>query len=92
VNIYVGNISLRLKESHLRELFEAFGEVTSVRILKDFNTGASRGTGFVEMKYEAEGKSAIDNLNRCDLDGKKMVVHAARETSNNKNRINKKRF
>ncbi len=82
MNIYVGNLSLRLKEQHIRELFEAFGEVASVRIIKDFSTGASKGMGFVVMTYEQEGKTAIEKLNRCELDGKKMVVSIAREPSN----------
>jgi RNA recognition motif-containing protein len=80
MNIYIGNISLRLNEDHLRQLFEGFGEVTSVKMIKDFNTGGSKGTAFIEMKYEAEAKTAIENLNRCDLDGKKMVVSHAKES------------
>ncbi|HXA01492.1 MAG TPA: hypothetical protein VNW99_05850 [Cytophagaceae bacterium] len=101
MNIYIGNISLRLNEDHLRQLFEGFGEVTSVKMIKDFNTGGSKGTAFIEMKYEAEAKTAIENLNRCDLDGKKMVVSYAKESfnkskpgGNNKpfNKTKKRRF
>jgi RNA recognition motif-containing protein len=84
MNIYIGNMSLRLNESHVRQLFEAFGEVGSVKLVKDFNTGGSKGTAFVEMKYEAEAKSAIEKLNRCELDGKKMVVSQAKDPSDRK--------
>jgi RNA recognition motif-containing protein len=88
MNIYIGNISLRLNEDHLRQLFEGFGEVTSVKMIKDFNTGDSKGTAFIEMKYEAEAKTAIENLNRVELDGKRMVVSHARDSSS-KNTGNK---
>lgn len=91
MNIFIGNISLRLNENHIRELFEAFGEVGRVKLLKDFATGASKGMGFVEMKYEAEGKSAIENLNKCELDGKIMRVAIAKDTPS-KNNFPKKRF
>ncbi len=84
MNIYIGNISLRLNENHVRQLFEAFGEVGSVKLVKDFNTGTSKGTAFVEMRYEAEAKTAIEKLNRCELDGKKMVVSQAKDPSDKK--------
>jgi RNA recognition motif-containing protein len=84
MNIYIGNISLRLNEDHVRQLFEAFGEVASVKLVKDFNTGGSKGTAFVEMKYEAEAKTAIEKLNRCELDGKKMIVSPAKDPSERK--------
>ena len=83
MNIYIGNISLRLKEDHIRQLFEAFGEVVSVRLITDRMTGLSKGIAFVEMKYKAEAESAIEKLNRCELDGKKMVVNYAKEPARN---------
>ncbi len=79
MNIYVGNISPRLNEDHVRQLFEAFGEVNLVKLLKDRSTGVSKGTAFVEMKYDSEAKNAIEKLNRCELDGKIMFVSKARE-------------
>jgi RNA recognition motif-containing protein len=91
MNIFIANISQRLKEDHVRELFEAFGFVTRVKLLKDFNTGVSKGMGFVEMKYEAEGKTAIANLNKCELDGKIMRVSISKNTEG-KNKTPKKRF
>ncbi|MFN6944876.1 MAG: RNA recognition motif domain-containing protein [Cytophagaceae bacterium] len=98
MNIYIGNISSRLNEQHIRQLFEGFGMVEKVRLIKDFNTGDSKGMAFVEMPYEAEGKSAIENLNRIDLDGKKMVVSLAKETTGkptksfNKTKSGRKKF
>lgn len=85
MNIYIGNMSLRLKETHVRELFEAFGEVVSVHLLKNFQTGVSKGVAFVEMKYELEAKTAIEKLNRCELDGKKMFVNEAKGQANKNN-------
>lgn len=91
MNLFIGNMSERLNENHVRELFEAFGVVTRVKILKDYTTGTSKGIGFVEMKYDADGKAAIFNLNKCELDGKIMRVTMAKNTEA-KNKTSKKRF
>lgn len=79
MNIYVGNLSTRLNEEHVRQLFEGFGAVGNVKLIKDFSTGMSKGICFVEMKYEAERKSAIDKLNKIELDGKRLIVSVAKE-------------
>ena len=67
-----------LSEEDLREAFEAFGEVASVKIIKDKFTGRSRGFGFVEMPNQEEGESAISSLNGKDLKGREIVVNQAR--------------
>ncbi len=79
MNIYVGNLSFRLKEDHVRQLFEGFGEVVAVRVITDFNTGISKGVAFVTMKYTNEAKLAIQKLNKVDLDGKKINVSEAKD-------------
>ncbi len=78
MNIYAGNLPWGLSEEDLREAFEAFGEVVSVKIIKDKFTGRSRGFGFVEMPNEEEGESAISALNGKDLKGREIVVNQAR--------------
>jgi len=86
MNIYVGNLSTRLKEDHIRQLFEGFGEVVTVKLITEFKTGESKGIAFVTMKYNNEAKQAIQQLNRCDLDGKKISVSEAKDkpkTGNN---------
>lgn len=78
MNIYVGNLPWGLSEEDLREAFAAFGEVVSVKIIKDKFTGRSRGFGFVEMPNQEEGESAISGLNGKDLKDREIVVNQAR--------------
>ena len=78
MNIYVGNLSKEVTEDDLREAFEAFGQVTSVTVLKDRFSGESRGFGFVEMPAKAEAQSAIQDLNEKELKGQTLTVNEAR--------------
>lgn len=78
MNIYVGNLSYSLSEQELRDAFGAHGEVSSVKILSDRETGRSRGFGFVEMPNQSEGEAAIEQLNGKDLGGRALRVNEAR--------------
>ncbi len=78
MNIYVGNLSYSLSESELRDAFADFGEVSSVKILSDRETGRSRGFGFVEMTNQAEGEAAVAQLNGKDVGGRALRVNEAR--------------
>lgn len=78
MNIYVGNLSWGTTESDLRAVFEDFGQVDSVSIIKDRDTGRSRGFGFVEMSNDSEAQMAIESLNGADLDGRSLKVNVAR--------------
>jgi len=78
MNIYVGNLSYQMSESELRDAFAAFGEVSSVKILMDRETGRSRGFGFVEMPNQSEGETAIAQLNGKDLGGRALRINEAR--------------
>ncbi len=78
MNIYVGNLSREVTETDLREAFEAFGQVSSIKIITDRYTGESRGFGFVEMPTKADGESAIGGLNDKELKGKTLNVNEAR--------------
>ena len=77
MNIYVGNLSYDATEVTIREAFEAFGQVTSARIIKDKYSGQSRGFGFVEMVDQTRAQGAIKILNGKELLGKKMSVKEA---------------
>jgi RNA recognition motif-containing protein len=81
MNIYVGNLSREVTEDDLLEAFEEFGQVDSVKILKERGSGESRGFGFVEMPAEAEAQSAINGLNGKELKGGKLKVNEARSRS-----------
>ena len=78
MNIYVGNLSYQMSEDELREAFGAFGEVSSVKILMDRETGRSRGFGFVEMPNQSEAEAAITQLNGKDVGGRALRINEAR--------------
>jgi RNA recognition motif-containing protein len=78
MNIYVGNMSRNVNEEDLREAFGAFGQVTSVNIIKDKFSGEPRGFGFVEMQGKAEAQAAIDGMNGKELKGRTLNVNEAR--------------
>jgi RNA recognition motif-containing protein len=78
MNIYIGNLSYEVTEEDLKEAFKAFGEVETVKIIKDNYTGRSKGFGFVEMPAKDEAESAINDLNGKELKGRTLKVNEAR--------------
>jgi RNA recognition motif-containing protein len=76
-NIYVGNISFQTSEQDLSSAFSAYGQVDRVQIIKDRETGQSRGFAFVEMPVDAEADRAIQALDGAKLDGRAMKVNEA---------------
>ena len=78
MNIYCGNISYDTSEDDLKDLFGAYGEVSSVRVIKDRDTGRSKGFGFVDMDNDAEAKKAIEALNEKDHMGRALRINGAR--------------
>lgn len=85
-NIYVGNLPWRIKDDELRELFETHGNVTNAQVIKDRQTGRSRGFGFVEMDNDEEAQQAIDALNGVDVDGRPLTVNEARQREERRSR------
>ncbi|WP_019538845.1 RNA recognition motif domain-containing protein [Proteiniphilum acetatigenes] len=78
MNIYVSNLNFSTTSESLQELFTAYGEVTSAKIITDRDTDRSRGFGFVEMSNDTEGQKAIAELNDTDFEGKTITVNVAR--------------
>lgn len=78
MNLYVGNLSYDATEEHLTETFQEYGEVASVRIITDRDTGRARGFAFVEMKESGAGRQAIESLNDKEIGGRRWVVNEAR--------------
>ena len=78
MNIYVSNLSFNTSDAELSELFSAFGEVSSAKVITDRETGRSRGFGFVEMPSEDEGKDAMLGLNNKEVEGRAMSVSVAK--------------
>jgi RNA recognition motif-containing protein len=90
MNIYVGNLSYKVNENDLKEIFEEYGDVSSVKIITDKYSGRSKGFGFIEMANDAEANKAIEELNEAELDGRNMRVNQAREkTENNRRNFNR---
>lgn len=78
MNIYVGSLSLDVNDDDLKQAFEEYGQVESVKIIKDRYTGESRGFAFIEMPTNKEALAAIEGLNGKGLKGHSIVVNEAR--------------
>ncbi len=76
--LYVGNLSYNTTEDSLRDLFSQAGEIVSVAVITDRETGRSKGFGFVEMATEEGAQQAVDSLNNRELDGRNLTVAEAR--------------
>lgn len=79
MNLYVGNLSWTMTEDDLRNLFEQYGTVTSIKIVKDRETGRSKGFGFVEMENDTEAQNALSSLYDKEILGRKIVINEAQE-------------
>lgn len=77
-NLYVSNLSYGVDSQKLQEIFEAFGEIQSAKVIMDRETGRSRGFGFVEMTSDADANTAISALNGKEVDGRAISVNEAR--------------
>lgn len=84
MNIYVGNLSYGVSEDNLREVFEAYGEVSSCKVITDKYSGRSKGFGFVEMDNDSEAQAAIDQLDGAEIDGREVRVNEARPREDRK--------
>jgi hypothetical protein len=77
MNIYFGNLSYKVRENDLQGVVAEYGEVTSCKVIKDRETGKSKGFAFVEMADDAAAKKAIEELNGAEFDGRALVVKEA---------------
>jgi RNA recognition motif-containing protein len=77
MNIYVGNLSYKVRENDLKEVMEEYGQVDSCKLITDRDTRRSKGFAFVEMADDDAAKKAIAELNGAELDGRTMVVKEA---------------
>jgi RNA recognition motif-containing protein len=84
MRIFIGSLSYNVTEEDLREAFGHFGQVTSVTVLLDHESGRSKGFGFVEMPMQAEAQSAIAALNGQAFKGRTITVNEARPSSDDR--------
>jgi RNA recognition motif-containing protein len=74
MNIFVARLNFKTRQEDLEKAFSQFGQVVSAKIVKDRDTGRSKGYGFVEMGNDEEANKAIAALNETELDGRTIVV------------------
>lgn len=86
MNIYVGNLSYKVSDQELKEVFEEFGDVISAKVITDRETGRSKGFGFVEMGNNDEAQAAIDDLNGTEINGRTVKVNKARPKEKTRSR------
>ena len=79
--LFVGSLPWSIDDEELREAFEEHGNVVSAKIVKDRETGRSRGFGFVEMESSSEAEVAMKALNDSELKGRNIVVNEAKSRS-----------
>ncbi|MCO5937408.1 RNA-binding protein [Mucilaginibacter sp. RB4R14] len=79
MNIFVGSLPYSLEEADLQELFEAYGEVTTVKVIIDRESGRSKGFGFVEMSDDEAAQKAISGLNGSEISGRSIAVSQAED-------------
>ena len=82
MKLYVGNLSFNTTNQDLNDLFGEIGTVESTNIIEDRETGRSRGFAFVEMSSQAEGETAIAQLNGKEVDGRELKVNEAKPQEN----------
>ena len=77
MNIYIRNLSYRVRESDLQQVLEEYGVVDSVKLIVDRDTRRSKGFAFAEMPNVDEAQKAIEELNQAEYEGRQMVVKEA---------------
>ena len=87
MNIFIAGLNYNMSEAELGELFAEYGEVVSVKIIMDRETGRSKGYGFVEMADDEAGDKAIAALNEVDMDGKTLSIGAVAGIRDYKNPV-----
>ena len=90
VKLYVGNLSYTTTEADLQTLFAKAGQVASVALIKDRDTGDSKGFAFVEMSTQVEAEKAIRMLNGFNLNDRELKVNLARPLENRANGFNQR--
>jgi len=78
MNIYAGNLNYSITEEDLEQVFAKYGEISSVKIIRDKYTDQSKGFGFIEMANDDEAQRAIDDLNGTEVKGRELRVNQAR--------------
>lgn len=84
MKIFVGNLAREVSQDQLQRLFEPFGQISSIDIVKDKFSGESKGFGFIEMASHSEAQAAVAALNGREIAGKPLTVNEARPRNNDR--------
>ncbi|MBC8342832.1 MAG: RNA-binding protein [Bacteroidetes bacterium] len=79
MNIYVGNLNYAVTEEELQEVFQEYGSVSSVKIIRDQHSGRAKGFAFVSMDDDSEANNAIEKLNQTEIFGRTLKVSQAKD-------------
>jgi RNA recognition motif-containing protein len=90
--LYVGNLDYATTEEDLRTLFSQAGNVTEVALIKDRDTGRSKGFAFVTMGAQAEAQKAISMFNAYSLNDRQLTVNVAKPREDRSSRRNERRY
>ena len=88
MNLYVSNLGFSVTEEELKALFNQHAQVSSAKVITDYNSGKSRGFAFVEMPNDEEAQAAINKLNNTDLNSRQISVQVARPKEDKPKRNN----
>lgn len=77
MKLFIGNLDEKIQDYHLKEAFQDFGKVADARVIKDHNTGRSKGFGFVEMPVQEEAVKVLETVNGATWEGKVISVKKA---------------
>lgn len=86
MNIFIASLPYNLEEAEIKEIFEDYGQVTSVKLITDRDSGRSKGYGFIEMPNEEEALKAIEVLNGTEIYQRNISVSKAQEKKDNNRR------
>ena len=76
--LYVGNLPYSVNDQKLNELFSEIGEVISAKVITDYDSGRSKGFGFVEMSNDEDAQKAISQIDGTEIDGRNLKVNEAK--------------
>ena len=78
MNLYLGNLSFKITEEELQEIFSEYGAVKSIKIITDRETGRSRGFGFAEFENREDAEKAITELSGKEIQGRALTINESR--------------
>lgn len=76
--LFIGSLSWNVDDAALQDAFAPYGKIVSATVVKDRDSGRSKGFGFVEFEDDTEGKAAVEAMNGKELDGRAIAVSEAR--------------